>query len=249
MELPGRWFRGLAAATPHRICARCRVYFEPRPTREQILLNEATRLYGANGAKDAVRAWEIFSEAFQSFPYGVAIYVLPTQHGPANLLRLHPTGLAPGMILFPYDAYKTWKGVYPASTVQELMMKLAKRWGDGVAVLEQIRTRSKDAALELAIARTCYSHFESVANQIEFYLLRDEAPNATPGRKKQIISRMIAIAERERELAAAQYAVACDESLIGYEASNHYYYTPVDLLEKVLNCDYVIAELHAAATA
>jgi hypothetical protein len=99
--------------------------------------------------------------------------------------------------------------------------------------------------LELAIARTCHTHFESTANQIEFYLLRDEAPGASPEREKTIRGRLIEIAERERELARIQYSVARDESLIGYEASNHYYYTPVDLLEKILNCEQVIAALRA----
>ena len=56
---------------------------------------------------------------------------------------------------------------------------------------------------------------------------------------------MIEIAERERELARQQFDVAKNESLIGYEASNHYYYTPIDLLEKMLNCDQVIAELRS----
>jgi hypothetical protein len=28
-----------------------------------------------------------------------------------------------------------------------------------------------------------------------------------------------------------------------YEASNHYYYTPLDLVEKTLNCRYVMREL------
>jgi phosphoribosyl-ATP pyrophosphohydrolase len=37
--------------------------------------------------------------------------------------------------------------------------------------------------------------------------------------------------------------VARDESRIAYEASNHYYYTPADLLEKMLNCQQVIEEL------
>lgn len=221
---------------------------EPRPSRSEILQTEAKRIYGAAGAMQAVRAWEIFSEAFQFFPYGVAIYVLPTQHGPANPLRLQPTGLAPGMILFPYDAYKTWKGAYPPATVQELMAKLAKRWGEGVAVLEKVGGKAgKEAALELAIAHTCHTHFESTANQVEFYLLRDEAPNATPERAKQIRARLIALAERERELARLQYRVTRDESLIGYEASNHYYYTPIDLLEKMLNCEQVIAELRSGA--
>ena len=208
---------------------------------------EATRIYGAAGAAEAVRAWEIFGEAFQWFPYGVAIYVLPLQHGPANPLRLRPTGLAPGMILFPYDAYKSWKGAYPAATVQELMAKLAKRWGQGVAVLEKINARSKEAVLELAIARTCHTHFESTANQVEFYLLRDEAPGATAAREKEIRSRLLAIAARENELARLQYLVTRDQSLIGYEASNHYYYTPVDLLEKLLNCEQVIGELRSGA--
>lgn len=221
--------------------------FEPRPSRDQILMQEATRLYGMDGAKEAVRAWTVFSEAFQSFPYGVAIYVLPVQHGPANPLRLQPTGLAPGMILFPYDAYKSWKGAYPAATVRDLMSKMAKRWGDGVAILEKIRPVGKEAALELAIARTCHTHFESAANQLEFYLLRDEAPGAAAGRVKEIRARLIAIAEREKVLALQQYAVVREESLIGYEASNHYYYTPIDLLEKVLNCEQVMGELRGGA--
>ena len=58
--------------------------FEPRPSRAQILHDAAVRIYGVAAAKEAMRAWEIFRDAFQSFPYGVAIYVLPVQHGPAN---------------------------------------------------------------------------------------------------------------------------------------------------------------------
>jgi hypothetical protein len=222
--------------------------FEPRPSRAQILHDAAVRIYGAAAAKEAMGAWEIFSNAFQSFPYGVAIYVLPVQHGPANPLRLKPTGLKPGMILFPYDAYTAWKGAYPAATVQRLMSKLAQRWGQGVAVLEKIDIGSrKEAILELAVAKTCHTHFESTANQIEFYLLRDEAVSATPDRAGMIRARLIEIAERERELARSQYFITRDESLIAYEASNHYYYTPVDLLEKILNCEQVIAELRTGA--
>ncbi|MBL8227995.1 MAG: hypothetical protein JNL98_05945 [Bryobacterales bacterium] len=219
---------------------------EPRPTKEEILQTEATRIYGAGNAQPAVRAWNIFSNAFQNFPYGVSIYVLPVQHGPANPLRLRPTGLKPGMILFPYDAYSSWRGAYPPATVHQLMAKLAGEWQQGVRILQTMAAAGKEARLELAIARTCHSHFESVANQIEFYLLRDEA-SGSPQRRQANTQRMIAIAERERQLAIQQYSVASAEPLIGYEASNHYYYTPLDLLEKVLNCDHVIHELRAGA--
>lgn len=215
------------------------------PSKSAILQAEATQIYGAARAGDAIQAWQHFSNAFQNFPYGVAIYVLPLQHGPANPLRLKPVGLRPGMILFPYDAYQSWKGTYPPKIVQELMAKLASGWGEGVRMLEKIDGPGAAARLELAVARTCHTHFESVANQIEFCLLRDERPSASTARREAIRQRMIAIALRERELALRQFTVARDESLIGYEASNHYYYTPADLLEKMLNCDQVIAELRS----
>jgi hypothetical protein len=218
---------------------------EPRPTKTQILENEARRIYGQEGAAQALEAWRIFSEAFQLFPYGVSIYILPTQHGPANLLRLKPTGLKPGMILFPYDQYRSWKGAYPPETVQRLLTQLAAKWRTGLDILEKAAGPQKAARLELAIAQTCHTHFESCANQIEFYLLRDELPQASEARQNEIRSRMIRLAERERELSHTQFLVARRESLIGYEASNHYYYTPWDLVEKMLNCDHVIAKLRA----
>src|SRR5690606_23646420 len=131
--------------------------FSPQPSKQNTLRAEAERIYGKNNAANAARAWEIFSEAFLFFPYGVSIYVLPLQHGPANPLRLRPTKLAPGMILFPYDAYQSWKGAYPPKVVQELMAKLASRWWDGLKILENLDIRGRaDAELELSIARTCH---------------------------------------------------------------------------------------------
>ena len=89
--------------------------------------------------------------------------------------------------------------------------------------------------MDLAIARTCYHHFQSVANQVEFYRLR-EAGAADR-------ARMRALVENEILLARAQFPVAREWSVIGYEASNHYYYTPLDLVEKVLNCRKILEEL------
>ena len=92
----------------------------------------------------------------------------------------------------------------------------------------------RDAKLALAVAETCGNHFESVANQVEFYLLRDT--NGSRERMKQL-------AKAEMELARRQFVVARDNSLIAYESSNHYYYAPLDLAEKVLNCRRIIEEL------
>ncbi|MBO0719954.1 MAG: hypothetical protein J2P41_03985 [Blastocatellia bacterium] len=218
--------------------------FEPRPAKEDILRREANLLFGEEGSRDAILAWNRFSEAFQEFPYGVAIYILPTQHGPANLLRLKPTHLPAGMILFPYDDYRRWSGAYPPEVVLSQLRKLAGKWREGLVSLEQAlkkapANKKEAAARELAIARTCQNHFQSTANQIEFYLLRDKLTGLAREQAGAVRRRMLTLMRDEMELSKQQYFVARNESLIAYEASNHYYYTPLDLVEKMLNCEYI----------
>jgi hypothetical protein len=205
-------------------------YYDPQPDHGKILLALATKRFGAAYAASAVEAWRLFSEAFREFPYGVHMYLIPTQHGPANLLRLSPTKQSPGMILFPHDALAAWRGRYPPEVVQSQFTKLARKWKEGLALFEKIPSNP-----DLAIARTCFHHFQSVANQVEFYRLRDD-----PRLNR---NRLLAVAQSELELARSQYAVARSDSTIAYEASNHYYYTPLDLAEKVLNCKHLIKSL------
>jgi len=220
------------------------VYRSPHPTKSEILNQLAVRRYGAKAAPRAVAAWEQFSRAFQEFPYGVAIYVIPTQHGPANLLRLKPTGHRAAMMLFPHDDLKAWCGAYPPEAVLGQMKKLAEEWKNGLVTLERaIGGLRGEAEEDLAVARTCYNHFASVANQVEFYLLRPKLGSAP------VAGAMRAIAQREIALAADQYRIARRHSVIAYEASNHYYYRPLDLVEKILNCREILRELKRYETA
>jgi hypothetical protein len=219
------------------------VYRHPHPTKNEILARLAARRYGAGAAPQVVEAWEQFARAFQEFPYGAAIYTIPTQHGPANLLRLKPTGHRAAMILFPHDDLKGWCGAYPPEVVLAQFRKMADAWKRGLAVLERALGRSRGAAEEdLAVARTCYNHFASVANQVEFYLLRPKLGSAP------VAGAMRDIARRELALAVDQYRIARRHSVIAYEASNHYYYRPLDLVEKIFNCREIIEELNRYET-
>jgi hypothetical protein len=150
-------------------------------------------------------------------------------------------------MLFPNDDYVRWSGQYPPPVVQSQFAKLSDLWGRGIRTFEAaLRSvpahRQSRASLDLAIARTCGYHFQSVANQMEFYILRDRL-RAGGDESSATRNRMRQLAVAEIELARLQYPVARQHSEIGYEASNHYYYTPLDLVEKVLNCEQVIAEL------
>jgi hypothetical protein len=99
------------------------------------------------------------------------------------------------------------------------------------------------AQKDLGIAETCYLHFRSVANQIRFYILRDQWESANSEERPRLAAAMIEIAEDEIRLARRQYAICRLNSTIACEASNHYFYRPIDLVEKVLNCRQVIEEL------
>jgi hypothetical protein len=223
-------------------------YLDVVPSRAQAALSAAMQRFGKAAGAQMAEAWQRFSTAFLEFPYGVAIYKIPTQHGPANLLRLRPTGYTAGMMLFPYDDYKGWSGAYPPAIAQKQFAKMADLWNAGLDIMQRNMTRvslRKRAAAEqdLAIAFTCHHHFKSVANQIEFYLLRDQIGLQHGPELSGTKARMREIAIEEMQLARQQYELARRHSVIGYEASNHYYYRPLDLVEKVLNCQYVLDQL------
>jgi hypothetical protein len=218
-------------------------YYSPQPSGQEALDRVARRRYGAGAAPHILSAWECFSTAFQEFPYGVvAGYSIPTQHGPANLLRLKLTGYRAAMILFPLSS---WLGPYSPEIARQQFEKLAQLWEGGLQQFRAAlpRVSKEKAALarkDLGIAETCWLHYRSVANQIQFYSLRGQLAKALPATRSSMLNEMRQIARSEMGLARQLYTIARQDSTIGFEASNHYYYRPLDLAEKVLNCEYLI---------
>lgn len=206
---------------------------------ETVLRRVAEHRYGAAAAPKALEAWRAFSAAFEEYPYGLALYVVPAQHGPANLLRPHPSNRPTGMILFPQDAYGQWAGAYPPKVARDQFAKVADGWERALPLFQEIveltpAARRGTAEEDLAVAETCAIHFRSVANQFAFYILRDASPDDA-GR-----ARMRELVVHERELARRMFSLALRYSVLGFEASNHYYYRPADLAEKILNCEHIL---------
>jgi hypothetical protein len=212
-------------------------YFSHPETPDAVLARVAARRYGKAAAPLAVEAWQAFSKAFEEYPYGVVPgYIVPAQHGPANLLRARPTGVRGSMTLFPQDDLKRWIGPYPPEVARDQFHKMADLWQAALPTFRKAldlvpQVKQRQAAEDLAIAETCYLHFRSVANQIEFCRLRGAGGN---------LAAMREIARAELELARRQYVLARRFSVIAYEASNHYFYRPLDLAEKILNCQYLL---------
>jgi hypothetical protein len=210
----------------------------PRQTKDQALDSLAVERYGA-GAEDARRAWRDFSDAFREYPFdGGVIYNAPVQLGPANLLFDNRSGYAATMVGIPYDDVRGWCGPYPPEVLAGQYEKVARGFAEGIGALELAASKATadrlaEAKKDLGVARAAEIHFQSVANQVRFVLARDSAAGA------ERTQRMKSILQDERELAVKLFALTRQDSRIGFEASNQYYYLPQDLMEKVINCDYI----------
>jgi hypothetical protein len=207
--------------------------------------------FGEKLAARVEAAWKNFSEAFPDFPFFIGVlYSAPQNFGPMNQLHATPTGLKATMIGFLYDHLDQWRRIYPADVFEEQFRKLSTRWREGVTILEEIHV-SVDASSEAAfedlydVAQTVYLHFRSTYLQIAFVRLRDEIAGqegSSDASAVQLLLRsIIEVVDEEIEVAKALLLIVRRDSRIGYEASNHYYYTRQDLREKVLNCEQVRA--------
>ena len=201
------------------------------PSKEEALDAVARARYGDDAAPHARRAWTLFSDAFREYPYdGGVVYNCPAQYGPSNLLYANPTGYAATMIGFPYDDLRGWRGPYPPEVFAAQFEKLGDGWEAGLAEMSKAAETSAPAREDLLLARAAGLHFRSVANQARFVMARD-AKRA---------DEMKQIAAAEATVARQLYDLARADSRVGFEASNHYYYVPQDLVEKVINCRHVI---------
>jgi len=220
------------------------------PSRQAALEAVARRRFGPAGAPHARKAWTAFSKAFEEFPFHISVlYRGPQQFGPSNLLFAEPTGYQSTMVGFPYDDVDGWRGPYPADVFASQLEKVAAGWQEGLAELAEAVAKAPPdarppAAAELRFARAARLHFQSVANQTRFVLarnaLRAGAADLPDVKRKALLEQMRKLAREEIELARRLATLAGRDSRIGYEASNHYYYLPVDLAEKVLNCRHLL---------
>ena len=90
---------------------------------------------------------------------------------------------------------------------------------------------------ELRIAEAAALHFRSTADQARFIVLRRALQVAlTAEEAHPIIADITTVLNREIAGATRLYTLQSQDSRIGFEASNQYYYVPTDLLEKIINC-------------
>ena len=223
----------------------------PVPTKDQVLDQLALERYGEQGAPFARKAWTMMSNAYREYPYsGSVVYFSPVQIGPANLFRFTPTGFRATMTGLPYDDLKTWRSIYPDDVFIQQFEKIATGFAEAIPVLVKAVSYAENDKLagvkaELRYAKVVRIHFASVANQSRFVLLRDEylSPDISPEKKTKLISQMTSLLKNEIALTKELYDLTLEDSRIGFEPSNQYFYVPNDLLEKIVSCKQILNQL------
>lgn len=225
----------------------------PTPSKEEALDAVAQTYYGQEGAPLARQAWTQFSAAFQKFPYGGGVmYLAPQQYGPSNLLFPKPSGYSATMVGFPYDDVAGWCNPYLIDSVAQQFAQVAKGWKQGLEAIRKAAelappAKREDAQAQARFAEAAQLHFATVDNQIRFCALRnallDSSKPIPETERPAKIADLKTILESEIETARRLFTLARQDSCIGYEASNQYYYLPVDLMEKVVNCEYILENL------
>ncbi len=244
------WSLGGYPSANLEIAARFRA--KPTPSIEEVLNSLAVDRYGAESAPLARKAWTAFSSAFREYPFSIGgVYKCPVQIGPANPLYLKPTGYKATTTGIPYDDLASWRGPYPAEVLVAQFEKVAEGWQLGLPFLKAAAEKAPvvhriEAQDELRFAEAAYTHFQSVANQASFVLSRnalaDPAGELSHQERHRLQVEIRRCLKSEIALARRLFTLTREDSRIGFEAANQYFYLPLDLVEKMLNCRWLLSQ-------
>ncbi|HQK77065.1 MAG TPA: hypothetical protein PKZ25_12785, partial [Candidatus Hydrogenedentes bacterium] len=101
-----------------------------------------------------------------------------------------------------------------------------------------------EAGGDLRLARAAAIHFQSVANQARFVMARDALAGSgealAPEQRDRHLTELRRALESEIDLARQLFTLTREDSRIGFEPSCQYFYLPLDLVEKVINCRWLL---------
>jgi len=230
----------------------------PVPDVETALEGVAQEWFGPAGAPHARKAWALLSAAYEEYPFHISVvYTAPVQVGPANPLYPVKTGYRATMWGIPYDDLDSWRGPYPPEVFAAQFGKLAAGWERG---LDELRAavhaappeRQRDAQGDLRLAQAAGIYFHSIANQARFVMARDALASPDeplpPEQRRERQAEIRRCLESETLLARQLFALAQEDSRIGFEPTCHYFYMPLDLVEKVINCRWLLGRWSGTPT-
>jgi len=190
--------------------------------------------FGADG-KAVHKAIKLFCDGFREYPYNAGVtYFSPKNMGPANLWDLKPDERKSTMVCWSFDNYGDWMGPYPVEIYLDQFSKLLPKWDEACEILEG--AANNDTAKELLLfAKFATLMLHSDVIHTKYALAKRKLPES-----KNDLSELI---KAERELTKKLLELMPKSSLIGFETSNHYFFTERGFIEKLIQLDQLEEEL------
>ena len=190
--------------------------------------------FGAHAA-EVHRAVELLCRGFREYPFSVTmVYHSPKNLGPANLWQWEAEQKHSTMVTYAFDDYEKWIHPYPLDVYLSQFEKVISDWSKGCNVLSAIQ--GDPLIEELALfARVALLHFRSDLVHTRYA----SAKRDIAGNREVLLD----LLREEREIAEELLALASRSPLIGYETSNHYFYTERNLMEKLVQLDILEKQL------
>lgn len=205
-------------------------FLDSKQPLEEALTAFFEKEYGASAAVVA-EADKQFCAAYREYPFHITmIYTGPHTFGPMAPFFEKPTGCKATMIGFPYDDLDGYRACYPREILEQQFRILAEEWKKGIDILEAHTDTSAKYTELCLMAKAAYCHFASAYNHIHFIISRDGGDKA--GMKEAILA--------EQAIVRETIALRAQDSRLGFEASNQYYYSMQDLVEKQINLAYLL---------
>ena len=184
---------------------------------------------GESDAEGVFSAQQKLSNAFSHYPFYIGtLYYGPQNFGPMAPFFIEKTGYRASMVGFPYDDIEWWSGIYPEDVYEEEYRQLVEGWRDGTADLLAYKGQNEELDEMILMAQAVLCQYESAYHHIQFVNRRDA----------NLSEEMLRIVREEMETVQTLIDLRLQDSRIGFESSNHYFYTLQDLKEKMINLAY-----------
>ena len=193
-----------------------------------------SKQFGENGEK-IHRAVKLFCEGFREYPFSIGTaYYSPKNMGAANLWSLTPDKKGSAMVGYSTDHYEDWTAPYPIEVYLSQFGKMLTAWDEACDMLDDVVQDEKTAE------RALFARFAALQIHADVIHTRyAAAKRELPGSKQE----MLQLLEAEREIIVKQLALMEKSSLIGYETSNHYFFTERNFIEKMFQIENLHTEL------
>ncbi len=190
--------------------------------------------FGEN-AKTVHDAVKLFCKGYKEYPFSCDLaYFSAKTLGVVNRWSLTPNNNESCMVNWTFDDIEHYAKPYPYEVLVDQFEKILVDWNKGCEVLATVEGNAIADEL-LLYARVAANHFAAEILHAKYVM----AKRNLPASKEE----MRAIFAEERALCRELLPLCEKSTMVGYEGSNHYFYTERDIIEKLVQLDGLEREL------